>query len=298
MWLFKATKLYGQERNTDYELRTAFEEARNRSTVTPCDRDLLRSPFGRYLYAVNLYGRLRWGEAACSAISDHFGLGSHRTYPKQPLFFITVVDRASATPDDATEVDIPGFKTILRKGLTGLSYVGQIEPGLYTNVAQGTYFSGKRMVSWHFHGLVWGATAADLKSRFSALESAGTYRPIADGLRGAHYRRIPKNQLPDKIRYMLKAPRKSYRIGKGKHEKITADGEVISRFIQNKRDLRSGERIVLFNLMKDMYLDQLVMGGGEGADILRRAKRRALRDLPKKHRSNPIPVNPISFRRR
>jgi hypothetical protein len=33
--------------------------------------------------------------------------------------------------------------------------------------------------------------------------------------------------------------------------------------------------------MADMYLDQLALAGGEGAAILHRAKRRALRDLPK-----------------
>jgi hypothetical protein len=34
-------------------------------------------------------------------------------------------------------------------------------------------------------------------------------------------------------------------------------------------------------MMQDMYLDQLAVAGGQGVDILRRAKRRALRDLPK-----------------
>jgi hypothetical protein len=37
----------------------------------------------------------------------------------------------------------------------------------------------------------------------------------------------------------------------------------------------------IFRLMKDLYLDQLAVAGGEGADILRRMKRRVLRELPK-----------------
>ena len=52
------------------------------------------------------------------------------------------------------------------------------------------------------------------------------------------------------------------------------------RFKQKKDDLRPGERLTLFRLMQDLYLDQLALGGGEGAEILRRLKRRVLRELP------------------
>jgi hypothetical protein len=61
---------------------------------------------------------------------------------------------------------------------------------------------------------------------------------------------------------------------------VTADGEIILRFRQKKDDLRPGERLTLFRLMQDMNLDHLALAGGEGAKILRRLKRRVLRDLP------------------
>jgi hypothetical protein len=41
-----------------------------------------------------------------------------------------------------------------------------------------------------------------------------------------------------------------------------------------------GERLTLFRLMADMYLDNLALAGGQAADIPRRAKRRALRESP------------------
>ena len=65
----------------------------------------------------------------------------------------------------------------------------------------------------------------------------------------------------------------------GRH--VTPDGEIVWRFKQRTSDLRPGERLTLLQLMKDMYLDRFALAGGEGAAILRRAKRRALRDLPK-----------------
>jgi hypothetical protein len=103
--------------------------------------------------------------------------------------------------------------------------------------------------------------------------------PIADGLPAAHQKRISKGKLADKFCYMLKAPRKAYRLFK--YEQITTDGEILLRFKQCKDDLRPGERLTLFRLLQDMYLDQLAVAGGEGAEILRRVKRRVARDLPK-----------------
>jgi hypothetical protein len=58
---------------------------------------------------------------------------------------------------------------------------------------------------------------------------------------------------------------------------VGPDGEIIPKFKQLKDDLRPGERLTLLRLMQDMYLDQLAIGGGEGANILRRVKRTAQR---------------------
>jgi hypothetical protein len=60
---------------------------------------------------------------------------------------------------------------------------------------------------------------------------------------------------------------------------MTIDGEVISKFKQKKSDFRPGERITVFRLMQEMYLDQLAVAGGEGTDILRRVRRQALSEF-------------------
>jgi hypothetical protein len=73
---------------------------------------------------------------------------------------------------------------------------------------------------------------------------------IADGLSAVHQKRISKGKVPDKIAYVLKAPKKAYRLFK--RELITADGEVISKFKQKKSGLRPGERVAVFRLMQDL----------------------------------------------
>ena len=129
------------------------------------------------------------------------------------------------------------------------------------------------------HMIAWGESGKKLEKRIERLNEQRILLPIADGLAAAHQKRISKGKLPSKIGYVLKAPKKAYRLFK--RELITVDGEVIYKFKQKKDDFRPGERLSVFRLMQDMYLDRLAVAGGEGADILRRVKRQVLKFVPK-----------------
>jgi hypothetical protein len=128
------------------------------------------------------------------------------------------------------------------------------------------------------HLIAWGESHKKLRKRIDRLNDQQILLPIADGLPAAHQKRISKHKLASKIGYVLKAPRKAYRLYKW--EIVSPDGEIIPKFKQWKDDLRPGERLTLFRLMQDMNLDHLSVAGGEGANILRRMKRRALQGIP------------------
>jgi hypothetical protein len=215
----------------------------------------------------------------CEEFSNHFDLGPDKPEPHQRIFLVTLCDRRCCTSHQERNLDIPRFIRILRRGLRGLSYLGMLEPAYYVNMCQGTHVHGKRLVSWHLHLLAWGISPREMKKRISGLNKSGVLLPIADGLAAAHQKRISRGKLADKFCYLLKSPRKAYRLYK--YEQVTADGEIILRFKQKKDDLRPGERLTLFRLMQNLYLDHLAVAGGQGAEILRRVKRRVLRDLPK-----------------
>jgi hypothetical protein len=175
------------------------------------------------------------------------------------------------------------FKQTLRKGFGGLSYIGMIKPALYVNIAPGTHWSGKRAVSWHVHAICWGKDRKQMRKRFARLNRQEVYRSIMPGQCGAHQKEISakfltdrdRTFLADKIRYMLKSPCKAYRIYHAKN--ASGAGEAIS-FRQIKSDLRPGDHIDLFHLLKNLYLDQLAVGGGEGTGVLKRIKRVARAD--------------------
>ena len=192
---------------------------------------------------------------------------------------MTLCDRRCCTSHQEKEIDIPRFIRILRRGLRGSSYLGMIEPAYYVNVCEGARIHGKRLVSWHLHLIAWGISPREMKKRIERLNKSGALLPIADGLAAAHQKCISRDKLADKVCYILKAPKKAYRLYK--YEQVTSDGEIIPRFKQKKDDLRPGERLTLFRLLQDHYLDQLALGGGEGAELLRRLKRRVLRRFPK-----------------
>jgi hypothetical protein len=110
------------------------------------------------------------------------------------------------------------------------------------------------------------------------------YLSIFDSQRGADQKeildaRLPSNEdrtfLADKLRYLLKSPRKAYRVYRT--ERVTSDGEIVPCFRQRKSELRKGDRITLFHLMKGLYLDELAAAGGDGTDMMRRIKRAAVR---------------------
>jgi hypothetical protein len=280
MEFFRHTGLARQERTSRWALSDALQTARNRQCVKGLQ--VLDQPEAKFLYAVNGFARIKWGKALCDEFERHFDL-LRRSYPSQPLFWITLVDVECRTSPGQLLSDVDVFRRRLTGSLRGLSYIGMIEPAYYVNICSGTNCSLKRGIFWHFHAICWGESGAQMKTRFDAINRRPDYLyPIAPGLDAADWRPIPdrlladgsRTYLQDKSRYMLKSPQKAYRIYQIKN----SDGQSVG-FQQKKDKLRPGERITLFNVMQSLFLDRMAAGGGEGTEILRRAKRVALAQL-------------------
>jgi hypothetical protein len=274
MSFIRAFELGAQERRSASNLKCALESARNSHLVSRAEIQALESQNAKYLYALNGHSRIIWGYAFIRHFADHFGLTEDNPIPDEKLTWITLTDILCVTTDEPQEIDFEKFKRRYRPALKDLNYIGMIEPGYYVNIIQGSRYAGTKMVSWHLHAIAWGDHYKEVQRRFDELNASGEYVPIYDDGIALHAVRLPAKQIPIKLRYTVKSPRKAYSIGKS--TKLIG-GERHCKFIQNKRDLRPGERIKLLRLMKDLYLDQLAMAGGEGVDILLRVKYDALR---------------------
>jgi hypothetical protein len=119
----------------------------------------------------------------------------------------------------------------------------------------------------------WGVTEEQLAKHLAKIKSR--FPPIMPGLCAVHKKIIPRDQFGYKLWYVLKSPCKEYLIGKRKacDEKTGA-----AKFKQNSRKLRPGNRVRLYRLMHDMYLDQLALAGGDGRQLLQTIKYEALRE--------------------
>jgi hypothetical protein len=284
MSLFTQSGLSNQEYHSNNELGLAFEKSRKRHTITQQDLDLVDPCSQLDLCCINHSARMRWSKAFCNELEKFFGLGPKHQYPDQPLFFVTLTDVSCTTDHDAPWVDVYTFKRKLQAGLKGLNYVGMVEPALYVNVAPGTRWSNKKAASWHLHAICWGENRREMKARFKRLNREGRYLSIMESQRGADQKEIVAGRLlkntertfiADKLRYVLKSPKNAYRVYKT--ERVTSDGECVPCFRQRKSELRKGDRITLFHLMKNLHLDELAAAGGEGTDMMRRIKRAAVR---------------------
>ena len=230
------------------------------------------------LPAVNSKARIKWGTVFIREIFDFFGMGSDEDGPTDPLFLVTIADKSHLTMDQPQPINLSKIKRKIGAGLIGLSYIGMIEPGYYNVIYDKFGGQRKNVISWHGHFLVWGITKNQLARHLGKVKAR--YTPIMPGLCAVHKKRIPPDQFGYKLWYLLKAPRKEYSIGQRREcdEKTGA-----AQFKQNSRKIRPGNRLKLFSLMGDMYLDKMAMAGGEGAELLRQIKYEALREYRRKN---------------
>ena len=231
-----------------------------------------------YLPAVNTKARIKWGRVFIRQIYQFFNLDNGDDGPIEPVFLVTLADSAGLTTDQSQRIRLSGIKRKLASALKGLSYIGMIEPGYYTNIFDQADQKQKNVISWHGHFLVWGLSRKQLNRHLDKIKPR--FIPIMPGLCPVHTKRVSPDQFGYKLWYIIKSPRKEYSIGRRRNsDKRTGS----TRFKQNSRNIRPGNRVKLFNLMRDMYLDQLAMAGGEGRQLLRQIKYEALRDYRRKN---------------
>ena len=286
MNFYSNTKIEDWQSREKSALRVAFQESRRRHTLTRGDRQLPSPKFRYDLLAVNSFSRRTWGEAVSREVSRFFCAGGDGVTHNQDVYFVSLMDIACARSqeDRLTDADLEFIKRRLKYGLRGYSYLGMIEPAYYVNLQHGVRYAGKRCMFWHLHALVWGISRKELKKRLRKLVKAGRYLAIADGLDATHTRKIKQGRLPKNVAYIVKSPCKAYRVSVRDREDdlgrpITgADGVVLQQFKHGKSDLRHADRITIFHAMKHLHLDKLTVAGGDGAELLKTAKRAASKD--------------------
>lgn len=251
-------------------LQSALSLKRHRERT---DQTILRRSEACYLPAVNAKARIKWGRVFIQEIYKFLDIADDDDGPHEPVFLVTIADKSHLTTDQRRQVALQRIKRKLASALKGLSYIGMIEPGYYNTIYDQAGEKQKNVVSWHGHCLVWGISKKQLTRHLERVKPRFT--PIMPNLCAVHKKEIDPDQFGYKLWYIVKSPCKEYAIGKRRKPDKKTGSE---RFKQNSRDIRAGNRVKLFHVMRGMHLDQLAMAGGCGCELLRKIKYEALRD--------------------
>lgn len=152
-------------------------------------------------------------------------------------------------------------------------YIGMVEAAYYGNIPSRTGYP-RPWVSWHFHALVWGSGCEALHRLRDSINDE--HAPLVPGHAPAHVGTYPAAQIQHRVRYILKAPMKEYRIYPLKGERVDEiTGEVTvglaGRYGQRKRPLRPGDAVRVMRLVGDTPLSDLCFAGGDGEAALKSA---------------------------
>jgi len=279
MSFFELSGIKQQEIDQAEATVEAFNVSRNSKAISGSDYKSLRIGNKEEHHSANTHSRLIFSESLCEELGASLCSDQVRCLQNKDVFFVTLLDVRCATQPRAIP-DLKRYKSILRRGLRGMSYVGMMDVAFYVNLVAGSNFRhGKRCFFWHLHAMVWGITLDEMKKRIHQINRSGEMRAIIRGLKGAHAKRVRTGDLPKVAAYILKSPTNAYRVSrKDRFDKdgkpmTNEDGEVVAQFRQKKAQLRHGERVNLFNVRKQLLLTDLVLSGGEGCRITARAKR-------------------------
>lgn len=221
----------------------------------------LRRNLAHKLAAHNPYAREYWMREWGGRLCHRLGAAAPDWEPRQPVFFITLIDEQQIVYPAGVErgwrpnPGINGIRRIYRRALRGFDHFGMLDPTLYvsTQRVEGV----PRFMLWHAHALVWNTSVADLDAWAKDLRpTMRAYLPYATGV---DHRPVRSDGLRQLIWYISKTPRKQYQLFKRDTNSLQ----------QYDGPLNGVNAVRLYSEMRNMKLPQLTFAAGEGRRIIR-----------------------------
>ena len=236
-------------------------------------RRILAPPIDSHLTlrAIDPRSRMIWARAFAESALAFLGVEGDDDPANRAVFFVTLISDVYAVADTEEPPNPLKLTSWARQMLNGFNCLGMIEPAYYTEFRAQPEDRKTRLVSYHAHALVWGADKREIRARIKNLNRK--LSSVVPEMPAAHATRCASTaDLTRQLFYLLKSPRKRYRVGIDKRK----PGDPTK---QSKDDLRPAERLRIHAHMRNLYLDELAFGGGEGGQLLAAIKKKALKKL-------------------
>lgn len=228
----------------------------------------------KYLPAVNPFSRVDFAAHFFAAMQEKF------TDETQELHLITMVpERYALALKDADNFKPAGFKNMVGQYLRNCSYIGMIEPAYYPVAANSDH--GRGIVHWHAHFVAWGCSNNAIRQ--IGRNVAMKHDAFVPGRPAFLAKPIQHTKLPRVLRYCLKSPVNKYTFYRTADKVDHQTGELRETYKNSKQHMRPGEDALIASVMRDYYLDDLVLAGGEGTELKAKIKKKALERF---HRDN------------
>ena len=180
----------------------------------------------------------------------------------QACAFVTLTHRAWACADTNIQFDLDRAKQMVRNALRGTDYIAVLDAGMYKNEDWETDGETGKLISFHFHALVWAKTRTDLDRLRKYIKPR--FEPILGNKSSAHFKFINnQDEAATALTYMAKMPFLGYRTTineKGKKKQVSCS------------KLFYKTRWHLFNELQKHDLFTFWLAGGSGALVLKTAR--------------------------
>ncbi|WP_424363148.1 hypothetical protein [Methylocystis parvus] len=229
----------------------------NKANYQPLDMETQQQLDRRsavFMHANNAYSRIALVKTVLEQTADLLDPATQQS----PIFMVSVAPAHFAVELEAANgFDVERVRRWTKRALESRDALSIVEAALYTNANVAGHPA--RMVSWHSHSPVWNRTRKQLDAQLKPLRNRHT--SFVPGIEAVHVADVSASAV-EKAIYICKAPLKEYRLIR--RESVNQEtGEVIQRFDQKKRDMRTGDRVRMCKVMSDHYLNNLLFGTGK-----------------------------------
>ena len=179
------------------------------------------------------------------------------------VMLATFADHAWACCDRAFNFDFDKAKQKIRNALSGMDYIAAIEAGVYPHTQWTTDGVTGCLVSFHCHAVVWGTSKSVLRRHQAKI--ADRFEPVHEDDKKLPFLKNLKTlkDVLKALRYLTKMTLEGYRRkSSGTQEHVPLD---------------AGHHYRLFKFLRGRSLFDAWLAGGKGTEVLRRAKRAAVR---------------------
>ena len=226
------------------------------------------------LFANNVESRIGFNRVLLAAIDRVPALTDG------PVFMVTVVSTRFMVPINeallmtriALGALIFRLQQLVRQALRGISFIGFVEAVLYKDWGPSGSTPGLDSIFWHAHVMTFDATREEI-ARWEDEDRIGKRHVSVQGEAPVHVKFVPPEKLVEKVLYIAKTPARATCLNP-KIDSLAAADAPVER-LQQKRDMRSGERVIVTNAMAGLKLDQLLFAGVDGRKIVASVKKAA-----------------------